>query len=291
MSEHRSVSYLEVSSAQAEQRLDNFLFKTIKTIPKSRLYKALRKGEVRVNKKRVKPEYRIQAGDQIRLPPLEVPTSAAELAPPDWMIDELLKCIIYETPNLLVINKPKGLAVHGGTGLRFGAIDLLRKPYPNLELVHRLDRETSGCLMFAKNRKTLLYLHDLLQTGQVEKHYIAITQGPWPTYKLRVDKPIIKSPGDKPKEAVTEFEVLSARRDCARVHANLLTGRTHQIRIHCASVGCPVLGDNEHGDFLFNKAKSADRLYLHAHTVAFLYEGRLLKITAPVPLEFDAFGV
>jgi 23S rRNA pseudouridine955/2504/2580 synthase len=302
--EHLSPQFLNIDADRSEQRIDNFLFSQLKTIPKSRIYRALRGGEIRVNKKRVKAEYRLQGGDIIRLPPFKMVTSAPtvvrshEFAP-------LLKRIIYEDADLLVLNKPPGMAVHGGTDTSFGVIDALRQARPeikNLELVHRLDKGTSGCLIIAKNRTALKYLHELMRESQVEKEYLCLVKGVWPAggkrhVKVALKKNILQS-GERMvrvdssgKEAHTEFSVVETFKNCSLVKARLHTGRTHQIRVHLAHIGYPLVGDDKYGDWEFTKQlrnhTGLKRMFLHAQQISFKLPNSEKTITIEAPLDKD----
>jgi 23S rRNA pseudouridine955/2504/2580 synthase len=281
-----SIKFLIIDDNQHGQRIDNFLITRLKGLPKSHLYRVLRKGEVRVNKKRIKPEYRLQAGDVVRVPPLRLSTQTNAPAKPSQNAQQLLTTrILYEDKNLLIINKPAGMAVHGGSGVSLGVIEILRAMRPQekfLELVHRLDRGTSGCLILAKKASTLKELHELLRNGKVEKKYHALVKGHWPKHMRIVDAPLQKfqlRSGERMvnvdqtgKEAVTEFRVLQRFENSTLVEATLQTGRTHQIRVHALHIGHPIAGDDKYGDKEFNKemrAFACKRLFLHAVSVNF----------------------
>lgn len=269
------VNIITVDENQVEQRIDNFLIRRLKGVPKSRIYRIIRKGEVRVNKKRIKQTYKLQLGDQVRIPPIRVATR--ETSKPSERVMQLLHGrILYEDDNLLVINKPSGIAVHGGSGINFGVIEIFREMRPEakfIELVHRIDRETSGCLMLAKKRSVLKELHELLREGKVEKIYLALLRGKWQGGKRRVEVPIKEGKvSDLGKSAVTVFNPKQKFNNATLMEAKLKTGRTHQIRIHAAYLGCPIAGDSKYGDREFNKTmKKAGlkRLFLHAHSLKF----------------------
>lgn len=298
----QTVQHLTVDKAYAEQRLDNFLVSRLKGLPKSRLYRLLRKGEIRVNKKRVKPDYRIQAGDDIRIPPLRL-APAAEARPSQQLLNRLGDRILYEDKGFFVINKPAGMAVHGGSGVNFGVIETLRQLYPNeksLELVHRLDKETSGCLLIAKKPSALRYLHELIRTDKIEKVYIALVQGNWPRSVKRVDVPLHKnqlSSGERlvkvslqGKSALTSFRVLQRFGKATLIEAQPHTGRTHQIRVHAAHAGHPLAADDKYGNKEFNKwikDKGAKRLCLHAARLTFQLPDSSQTITIEAPLPED----
>jgi 23S rRNA pseudouridine955/2504/2580 synthase len=275
----RPVTLLTISADHAGQRIDNFLHTHLKGVPRSHIYRILRTGEVRINKGRIKPTYRLMAGDVLRLPPLQyqpinpnVPSANSQKA--------LANAILYEDAHLLIINKPAGMAVHGGSGINGGVIEALRVLYPNapyLELVHRLDRETSGCLMIAKKRSMLRRLHDLLRHGGIHKQYLALVQGHWNPHLSRVEAPLRKNilqSGErivrvsaKGKSAISQFSIVQQFTTTTLLRVQPLTGRTHQIRVHAAHQGHPIAGDSKYGDDTFNKQMRHDslkRLFLHA---------------------------
>lgn len=296
------VQKIEISSEAAGQRLDNFLFTFLKGVPKTRIYRIIRKGEIRVNKGRVKPDYRLVKGDLLRIPPVRTEAKDPASTPPNHgMANYLLDHILYEDDGLLVINKPAGIAVHGGSGVSFGVIESLRHslgPHKNLELVHRLDRDTSGCLMIAKKRSTLKALHELLRAGEVNKVYWALVEGSWeagdsvavPLKKnqLNSGERIVKVSEDG-QPALTKFRVLEKFKDVTLVEARPITGRTHQIRVHAAHVGNPIVGDLKYGDNGFNakmRRKGMKRLFLHAKEIHFTLD-KPFSITAPLDPEFQ----
>jgi len=296
-----TVYYLTVDPAFEGQRIDNFLITQLK-IPKTRIYRLLRKGEVRVNKKRAEPSYRLQAEDQIRIPPLRIEEEKEATLLPTRLRDLLVSRIIYEDKGLFIINKPAGIAVHGGTNQPWGIVEILKTVYPQLpqlELVHRLDRDTSGCLMIAKKRSVLREIHELLREGKgaIKKEYWTLTKGSWAEKDLSVDAPLMKNiltSGERMvkvhsegKASKTVFEVIEKYKDCTLVRAKLLTGRTHQIRVHALYKGHPVAGDEKYGDKEFNKEmkqKGLKRLFLHAHTLAFVLPstGEEIRVTSPL---------
>ena len=274
-----TVSHVSVSADQAGQRVDNFLLARFRGLPRSRVYRLLRRGEVRVNGGRIGPEHRLQAGDRVRLPPVDLPPPRPPQQAPTRQLDELGACILYEDERLLVLDKPAGLACHGGSGIRYGAIEALRQLRPNqpfLELVHRLDRDTSGCLLIAKRRSTLRALHEQLRTGAVEKRYLALLTGQFAGRRQRVDAPLARYErgGERlvrvdaaGKPAATVFHARERYPQATLVEAELLSGRTHQIRVHAAHLGCPLAGDAKYGDPQA-EARLGDiglrRLFLHA---------------------------
>ncbi len=294
-----SVQWLDIDADQAGQRIDNFLLGYLKGVPKSRIYRILRKGEVRVNRGRIRPGYRLQSGDQLRLPPIRV-GETKEASVPGYAQEDLQNRIIYEDERLLVLDKPSGMAVHGGSGLKFGVIEALRALRPEayyLELVHRLDRETSGCLMIAKKRSELRSLHALLRDGGMTKRYLLLAQGDCSTEPRRIDEPLLKNqlqsgerivrvdPEGKP--AVTHFKLLEKLTQASYMEADLETGRTHQIRVHAAFSGHPLAGDERYGDKAFNgimRGLGLKRLFLHAHYLSFRIPetDRSIEVSAPL---------
>ncbi|WP_317706564.1 23S rRNA pseudouridine(955/2504/2580) synthase RluC [Methylomarinovum caldicuralii] len=296
---------IEIDADEAGQRIDNFLFARLKGVPKSRIYRMLRTGEVRVNRGRVKAPYRLQAGDMVRLPPVQV-AAAGPPAPPGNRPRRLETRIVYEDEDLLVLDKPAGMAVHGGSGLAGGVIEALRAVRPQarfLELVHRLDRDTSGCLLIAKRRSVLRALHAQLRSGRVEKRYLALLEGEWRGRFQRVDVPLRKfvlqggerlvKAAEDGKPSQTLFRRLEAFPQATLVEAELLTGRTHQIRVHAAWLGHPLAGDERYGDKAANRRwrrLGLKRLFLHAWQVAFRHPRRdvMIRLEAPLDGELEA---
>jgi 23S rRNA pseudouridine955/2504/2580 synthase len=280
------------------QRIDNFLFSLLKGVPKSHIYRILRKGEVRVNKGRVKADYRLNAGDLIRIPPIRL--SEKKHTQPGSRVLELIDSrIIYEDKKLLVLDKPSGVAVHGGSGVSYGVIEAiraLRPDFPFFELVHRLDRETSGCLLIAKKRSTLRQLHELFRTDRVQKQYIALVKGSWKGGKRKVDLPLQKNVmrsgermvqvTEEGKVAISYFEPIEYYKSATLMRVFLGTGRTHQIRVHAAHVGHPVAGDQKYGDAQFNqrmRGLGLGRLFLHAAYLGFtLTDDKEISVSAPL---------
>lgn len=287
---YQQVSYLTVTeSTGAGQRIDNYLVKKLKNIPKSKIYSILRKGEVRVNKGRIKPSYKLQLDDVVRVPPLTHTQITTPIISDNAVASfDLSNAIIYEDQNLLIINKPSGLAVHGGSGLNFGLIELLRQMRPeekSLELIHRIDRDTSGCVMLAKNAKILRAMHELFKTNQIKKTYHLLVKG-YAKENFIVDEPLKKfvlSSGERMvrvhpegQTARTEFKVLQRYENVSLLQASPITGRTHQIRVHAAVRGLPIIGDQKYGDKQTNQIMrklGLKRLFLHA---------RELKFTCPI---------
>ncbi len=293
------VQFVTIDDNHAGQRIDNFLVTFLKGVPKSRVYRILRKGEVRVNKKRIKPVYRLEDGDIVRVPPVrmddekELPNVKLE------KVATLEQNIIYEDNYLIVMNKPSGIAVHGGSGLKFGLIEGLRALRPDakaLELVHRLDRDTSGCILIAKRRSTLRALHEQLREKTVEKNYHALVQGQWSKEDKAVNAPLLKNTvqsgerivrvNPEGKESYTKFKILQRFEDCTLVQASPVTGRTHQIRVHTLHAGHPIAGDDKYGDKEFDKKmkkNGLNRLFLHSASIRFFHpnEEKTMFFEAP----------
>ena len=282
------VRYLTIDENAAGQRLDNFLIRALKGVPRTRLYRALRKGEVRVNKGRVRADYRLVTGDSVRIPPLHMATPASTASIPRHQLALLPQKIVYEDEHLLVVDKPSGLAVHGGSGLSFGLIECLRQLRPDaayLELVHRLDRDTSGLILIAKRAAILRELHRQLREKHVDKRYLALVAGKWPKAVRVVDAPLQKNvlqSGERMvrvaqdgKRAITEFSVVERLPGATLLEVRPITGRTHQIRVHAQHAGYSLLGDLKYTD-----ARSEDmakrvglkRLFLHAASLRFTLE-------------------
>ncbi len=297
-----SVEYVVIDEGYQHQRIDNFLRARFKGVPKSVIYRIIRKGEVRVNKKRVKPEYKLQTEDIVRVPPVKYEEkSANDISPKLKVVAQLESQILFEDDALIVINKPAGLAVHGGSGLNFGLIEALRSLRPDakqLELVHRLDRDTSGCLMIAKKRSMLRVLHEQLRAKTMQKNYWALVDGNWDAKVRKVDEPlkkntlqsgerVVRVDKSEGKESQTLFRVLERFSSCTLVQASPVTGRTHQIRVHTACKGHPIAGDNKYGnnDFTdFMNKKGLKRMFLHAYSLKFAHPatGDELFIEAPL---------
>lgn len=274
------VIFVEIDHTQVEQRLDNFLLKTLKSVPKTRVYRIIRKGEVRVNKKRCRPEYKLKIGDMVRLPPVHVDQNhnmENYIAPN--LIRNVEKAILFENKHLILINKPCGLAVHSGSGINFGVIDIMRRLRPDteIELVHRLDRDTSGCLLLAKHRQSLLALQHCFLDHSLTKTYIAIVKGGWSQNRKEVSvslKKVTLSNGERrvlvdPAGQAALTKIVSSRQkaDYSILTIQLMTGRTHQIRVHCQSQGHEIIGDTKYGNIDFNKMmrqQGIKRLMLHA---------------------------
>jgi 23S rRNA pseudouridine955/2504/2580 synthase len=302
------VSMIEIDDEWAGQRIDNFLLRICKGVPKSHVYRILRSGEVRVNKGRVGADYRLESGDVVRVPPVRI--AAREVDIPAWMPPPAYT-IVHEDEHLLVIDKPAGLAVHGGSGVSFGVIEQLRNARPNakyLELVHRLDRETSGLLMIAKRRSSLVALHEQIRENRIDKRYLACVVGDWHDRRRAVKAPLHKyltADGERrvrvQEDGVashTIFNLIERFEGFALLECELKTGRTHQIRVHLQHVGTPIVGDEKYGDFALNKqlARSGvkpgiKRMFLHAYRLRITHPstGEPLEVEAPLPAECRQF--
>lgn len=284
--------------AEYGQRLDNFLQARMKGVPKSRIYRMVRRGEVRVNGSRCRPGYRLERGDRVRIPPFRggAPRLGDGRGIPEDALESLRRGTLFEDRDLLVLDKPGGMAVHGGSGIAFGVIETLRRHDPStpFALVHRLDRDTSGCLAVAKNRRTLLALHAQLREGVVRKRYDLVVAGHWPAELRVVAKPLARyalASGerrvrvqDDGEPSKTEFRVVSRLNDATWLAAFPRTGRTHQIRVHAAASGHPILGDMKYAR---GTAQDHSRLFLHASELAFTLHDRPLRVTAPLPAGFE----
>ncbi|RFA24562.1 23S rRNA pseudouridine(955/2504/2580) synthase [Alkalilimnicola ehrlichii] len=305
MNKSSGVRYLRVDREDAGQRIDNFLLRVLKGVPKSRIYRLLRKGEVRVNKGRIGPPYRLQADDEVRIPPVrqeqEAVPDSGEV--PRGLRAQLEQALLYEDDRLIVLNKPSGVAVHGGSGIRFGVIEAFRQMRPHaggLELVHRLDRETSGCLMLAKRRSALRALHECLREGAVEKKYLALLAGKMPRGSIPVEAALRKQQlqggermvkvADEGKASRTVFRTLERYPGASLVEADIATGRTHQIRVHSAHLGHPVLGDSKYGERDANRRLrqlGLKRLFLHAHSLRLRLPWSEEELVVSAPLSDD----
>jgi len=294
------VRFIEIDEQMQGQRIDNFLFREFKGVPKSRIYKALRDGEVRVDKKRVKAPKKLALGEVVRLPPLRVAETKIHRCS-DRLLEQLERAILFENADLIVVNKPSGLAVHGGSGINSGLIEALRQMRPEckrLELVHRLDRDTSGCTLVAKKSSVLRFLHQQLREKTMEKTYLALVAGRWPKRKQMVNLALDKnqlaggerivrvSPEGKPSK--TAFAVVEALPKATLLEAKPITGRTHQIRVHTQATGHAILGDEKYGEKSFKAIEQSiglERLFLHAHKIEFALpeQSKRYSIQAPLP--------
>jgi len=298
-----SVNFVEIDESGAAQRIDNFLFKHLKGVPKSHVYRILR-GEVRVNKKRVDQTYRLKLGDLLRIPPIRV-AEKHEVKRAHIPADEFP--IIYEDDALVAVNKPAGVAVHGGSGVSFGVIEQMRNARPQakfLELVHRLDRETSGVLLLAKKRSALTAMHEIMREGNSDKRYLTLVLGQWKNARQHVKLPLHKfdtAQGEKRvivrdggQTSHTIFALQNSWPEYSLLEAQLKTGRTHQIRVHLSHLGFPIAGDAKYGDFTRNKAlmkQGLKRMFLHAFSIAFAHPltGEPMRLVAPLPEELERF--
>ena len=302
------VKLVRVPEDRDGQRIDNFLMNQLKGAPKSLVYKIVRSGQVRINGKRAKPDSRVAGGDEIRIPPVVLGEPGAVRPPPPSLLEKLGKAIVFEDANLLALNKPSGLAAHGGSGVSFGAIEALRalRPGQSFELVHRLDRDTSGILVIAKKRSALLELQALMREGEDEeapnKRYLALLVGKMPQGTMTVEAPLLRLTGKggdrsvrvdpKGKPSVSHFKLLERRSGHSFCEVIIETGRTHQIRVHAQHIGHPVAGDDKYGDREANKrlAEQAGlkRLFLHAAAMSFDLGGRPYTLNAPLADELSA---
>jgi 23S rRNA pseudouridine955/2504/2580 synthase len=301
-----SVTWLDVDEHGDGQRIDNFLLRALKGVPKSHVYRILRSGEVRVNGGRADPTRRLIPGDRLRIPPLRTPDPAAQTEVPARPMD-LMAHVLHEDAALLVIAKPAGVAVHGGSGIAAGVIESLRVERPELrflELVHRLDRDTSGVLLLAKKRSALTALHAQIRDGQVDKRYLALALGEWSTERQSVRAALerhVLDNGDRRvtvakdgQAARTDFRRVEVVGGLTLVEARLFTGRTHQIRVHLAHLGTPVVGDEKYGDFDANRAwarRGLKRMFLHARRLGITHPatGAPIAFEAPLPAELKRF--
>jgi len=292
------VRQVNVSEDEAGQRIDNFLARYLKGVPKSHIYRIIRRGEVRVNSGRKRAQYKVCAGDTVRIPPVRVSAALTVKVKPGLSLEDH---ILFENSRCLVINKPSGIAVHGGSGLSYGVIEAMRAGRPQapyLELAHRLDRGTSGCLVLAKRRSFLRAFQEQLRQGEVIKHYLALVSGAWEGGKQTVKAPLRKNllrggervvtVDESGKEAISVFKPVTRFRMATLVEVELKTGRTHQIRVHGAHIGHPLAGDEKYGDPAFNqtmKRLGLRRMLLHAHYIEFADTVKGEKITVSAPLD------
>lgn len=302
---NHSVRFQTISADQAGQRIDNYLLSQLKGVPKSMIYRIIRKGEVRVNKGRVKAEYKLQADDVVRIPPVKV--SAKEHAPISHKLHQVAQLeqqILFEDEVLLVLNKPSGMAVHGGSGLSFGVIEALRSLRPDarfLELVHRLDRDTSGILLVAKKRSALRHLHEQLRNKTIQKEYLALVRGQWQSHCKVINAPLNKNElasgerivrvSEQGKPSETRFSVEERYgQEATLIKAMPVTGRTHQIRVHTQYAGHPIALDSKYGDQTFDQKLQTfglNRLFLHAYAIRFEHpkSGETLRLSAELDAE------
>jgi 23S rRNA pseudouridine955/2504/2580 synthase len=297
-----AVRYIEVAEDEAGQRIDNYLLARLKGVPKSRIYRIIRSGEVRINMKRAEASQKVAAGDRIRVPPVRVAQRDEPQAAPHFRMP-----VLFEDDAILAIDKPAGLAVHGGSGVAHGVIESLRSMRPDakfLELVHRLDRDTSGVLLIAKKRSALTVLHEMMRDHDVDKRYFAGVAGRFRNEKQRVRLSLAKhvnaggekrvSVSDEGQEAETIFRLVERGADMSLLEAELLTGRTHQIRVHLAHLGHPVLGDDKYGDFELNRRlrkEGLKRMFLHAARLSFAHpiSAEKVELVSPLPADLEKF--
>ena len=302
--QNKQIQYIDIDESSEDQRIDNFLFKTFKDVPKNHIFKIIRNGEVRVNKKRVKTLYKLKINDVVRIPPIEF-IEKKEKKPSN----NFKPHIIYEDEWLLVVNKPSGLAVHGGSGIDFGLIEHMRhiKPeYKFLELVHRIDKNTSGVIVIAKKRSALRSMQELFRNKKIKKNYLVAVKGNWDSKKkevsLRLEKKqtleghhvnVVEDPL-RGKLSKSIFYLVKQMQKQSLLSAQIITGRTHQIRVQLAFLGFPVLGDDKYGDFALNKklqSSGLKRMFLHAHKVSFFhpFTEEKVELTADLPIELRKF--
>lgn len=299
------VQFIDISAAQAGQRIDNFLLTLEKGVPKSRIYRAIRKGEVRVNKGRIKQTYKIQAGDSVRVPPLHVSEDTTPTTVSEFLRRQLTESILLEDDDLLVLNKPCGLAVHAGSNIQQGIIEALRvirAELPFLELVHRLDRDTSGCLLLAKNRDALLNLQQQMINHDLNKRYLTLLKGSWGSEERLIEQPLLKntvSSGERMvrvdpegKYAKTVFIPVESFKQAQLTEVVLYTGRTHQIRVHAHFMQTPMAGDDKYGQRNFNKDMKKfglKRMFLHAWKLGITHPttNESIMLEAPLPEQLE----
>lgn len=298
---NRGVQMLEVGAHSEAQRIDNFLMSHLKGVPKSRIYRLIRKGEVRINKKRAKPDTKLHAGDLVRVPPIRVAQGSTATPPGQGLVDLLATAVLFEDEQMIVINKPQGLAVHMGSGLQTGLIEALRwikkdqgREEDFLELAHRIDKDTTGCIVIAKKPMFLKYLQAEFKARRVRKRYQAIVHGQWPGDITEIHAPLLKrdvQEGEKivtvdeaGKASNTHFKLIKTSRAASFIEASPLTGRTHQIRVHCQYAGHPIVGDRKYTTQQPNSLTQVKTLCLHAASIEFaLEDGRKISVQAPLP--------
>lgn len=309
----QSVRFVTVDAGRDGQRIDNFLMRELKDVPRSYVYRILRKGEVRVDKKRIKPAYKLSVGEIVRVPPVFLPEKKTAVTAPQSLLKKLEASIIIEDDNLIFINKPSGMAVHGGSGVRYGLIESFRQLRPNMpfvELVHRLDKETSGIVMLAKNRQVLLELHDMLKNKSqqggngIEKYYQTLVKGQWQGGSQHIKNSLQREQGRKQKVRVVTsgnesegkasesiFTPITKYQDHTLLKVKLITGRMHQIRTQLAELSHPILGDSQYGDFALNrdikKQFGLKRLFLHAYHLKFTLANNGKRYDVEIPLVDD----
>ena len=303
MTIHDAPRFVTVDDFSVGQRLDNYLIKQLKGVPRSRIYRIIRKGEVRVNKGRKKADYKLKAEDLIRIPPIRT-SAEKEIKPSQGLLKTLENSVLYEDKGLLIINKIHGMAVLGGSGISVGIIEALKSQYKEpIELVHRLDRSTSGCLLLAKKRSVLKSLHEQLVSHQLEKRYTALVKDTWNKKRHTIDAPIYQNSrysviDSKGKDSLSHFHPIKnfelGEFNASLVEVSIETGRTHQIRVHAKFAGHPVAQDDKYGDAAFDqfmKKKGLNRLFLHAKTLTFTnpLTNEIQKVSAPLPADLEIF--
>ena len=303
MTIHDAPRFVTVDDFSVGQRLDNYLIKQLKGVPRSRIYRIIRKGEVRVNKGRKKADYKLKAEDLIRIPPIRTSTEK-EINPSQGLLKILENSVLYEDKGLLIINKIHGMAVHGGSGISVGIIEALKSQYNEpIELVHRLDRATSGCLLLAKKKSVLKSLHEQLVSHQLEKRYTALVKDTWSKKRHTIDAPIYQNSrysviDSKGKDSLSHFHPIKnfelGEFSASLAEVSIETGRTHQIRVHAKFAGHPVAQDDKYGDAAFDqfmKKKGLNRLFLHAKTLTFTnpLTNEIQKVSAPLPADLETF--
>ncbi|WP_198262759.1 23S rRNA pseudouridine(955/2504/2580) synthase RluC [sulfur-oxidizing endosymbiont of Gigantopelta aegis] len=300
---NHSVKFIEIDAQNAGQRIDNFLLNQLKGVPKGHIYKIIRKGEVRVNKGRIKQTYKLQFGDSVRIPPVKLAEKKQLPAPGRSLLTLIENSIIYEDDSLLAINKPSGVAVHGGSGISYGIIEAIRALKPDakfLELIHRLDKDTSGCLLVAKKRQALVFVQDLLRQRKTDKRYLSLLCGKATFKREKVTAPLLREElksgerfvrvDKKGKESTSFFTVKERFNDTSLVEIKIVTGRTHQIRVHAKFLGHNVAGDNKYGNYACNqrlKDRGLKRLFLHSAQISFEHPDTGENITIKAPLSDD----
>ena len=300
------VRKVAINSSSAGQRIDNFLMRELGGLPKSKIYNIIRKGEVRVNGGRIKPMYKLKDGDEVRIPPVRISQDKAKPVAGDGVKELIGNSIIFEDEAFIVIDKPSGLAVHGGSGINIGLIEVLRQMRQDerfLELVHRIDRDTSGCILIAKKRSRLREIHELLRTNKVDKRYCLLVRGSWQQGLAVIDKPLKKfnlKSGERMvrvsedgKKSVTRIKILQRYNQATLLEAKLETGRTHQIRVHVASCGKAIFGDEKYSskdDLELNKKIGGKRLFLHSASLEFTLpsSGKKYTIVSQLPDDLKA---
>ncbi len=303
MAEGRAVQWLEIDEHHDGQRLDNFLIAHLKGAPRTLIYRIIRRGEVRINGGRGKASRRLVKGDRVRVPPLRLTPNEAVQEVSDNLRHVIERSLLKETPDWMVFNKPSGLAVHGGSGVKIGLIEALRQvrnDLPYLELVHRIDRDTSGCLLVAKSRDALNFLSDELREHRMQKHYLALVAGEWPARQEEVDAPLLRFElangerrvrvDDAGKASRTRFTLLESLKGASLLEAEPVTGRTHQIRVHADHVGHPLLGDTKYGSVTgeqLARRAGLSRLFLHARMLGFTDPVSRERIQMQAPLSGD----